>query len=133
MRTQLTNIRHRWDKAKFTKSAVFWIAIGVVILTIYLGFSQAGWVTNGRARQMAEIKSRDVLIERLASICVAQFDQDPERALKLDELNVLTTSSQRTRYVKDQVWAIIPGEIEADEKVAETCAQQLISSGVTAP
>ncbi len=133
MQTQLTNLRHRWDKAKLTKTAVFWIAIAVVVLTIFLGFSQGGWVTAGTANRMAEIKSQDVLLERLAPICMAQFDEDPQRAQKLDELTALTTSVQRTRYVKDQTWAIMPGEAAADDRVAAKCAEQLTTLGAPAP
>lgn len=126
MTTSMADIRHRWNKAKLTKTATFWIAIGAIILTLYLGFSRGGWVTGGTARQMAEITSQSAVVERLAPICIAQFNQDPQKDQKLGELKALTSSYQRSRYVIEQGWATMPGETRADDKVAAECAQRLM-------
>ena len=64
-------------------------------------------------------------MERLAPICVAQFNQDPLNVQKLAELKVLTTSTRRANYVKDQGWATMPGEEAPDNRVATECAQRL--------
>lgn len=129
MKINLTDIRQKWNKAKLKKSSVFWIVIGAIILTIYLGFSQAGWVTSGNAVLMAEDASEDAIIARLAPICITQFDQDLESDQKLAEFKELTSSSQRATYVKDQGWATMPGESTPDNKVASECAQQLMLIG----
>jgi uncharacterized membrane protein YccF (DUF307 family) len=127
MRVKLTNLRQRWDQARLKKSAVLWIVIGGVILTLYLGFYQAGWVTAGTANRMVAISSQEAVTERLAPICLAQFNQDPLRAQKLDEFKALTTTSQRTRFVSDHAWSIMPGELAADSKVAAECGRQLLA------
>lgn len=129
MKTKLAEIRQRWDKAKLKKSSVFWIVIGAIILTMYLGFSQAGWVTAGNASRMAEDASEDAVIARLAPICVTQFGQDLESDQRLAEFKELTSSSRRSTYVKDQGWATMPGESTPDNKVASECAQQLMLIG----
>lgn len=129
MRAKIANLRRRWNKAKLTKSAAFWVAIGAIILAIFLGFTQAGWVTGGAALQMAERTSRDAVTERLAPICVAQFNQDPQKDQKLEELKGLTSSYQRTKYVKDQGWATMPGEMRPDDAAAAECARQLMLVG----
>lgn len=133
MGTRLSNFRERWNEAKLSKSAVFWIAVAVVFLTIYLGFSWGGWITTSKANRMADIQSRDALVERLAPICVAQFDLDPQRVEKLGEFQLLSTSSQRTRYVQEQTWAVMPGDLEADDKIAAACAKQILSINGTSP
>jgi hypothetical protein len=129
MNINLTDIRQRWNKAKLKKSSVFWIVIGAIILTMYLGFSQAGWVTAGNALRMAEDASEDAVIARLAPICVTQFGQDLESDQRLAEFKELTSSSRRATYVKDQGWATMPGEATPDNKVASECAQQLMLIG----
>lgn len=129
MNANLTNIRHRWDKAKLTKKAAFWVAIGAIILTLFFGFTRGGWVTGGSARQMAATTSNDAVVARLTPICLAQFNQDPLKDQKLEELQALNISSQRTTYVKAQGWATMPGEAQPDNKVAAACTQQLMLMG----
>ncbi|KAA3661595.1 MAG: hypothetical protein DWQ04_15905 [Chloroflexi bacterium] len=125
MDINLKDIRQRWNKAKLTKTAAFWVAVGAILLTMYLGFAQAGWVTGGTALQLAERTSEEAVVARLAPICVAQFDQSLERDQKLAELKEVNTSSQRTTFVKDQGWATMPGETAPDDKVARECADQI--------
>ncbi len=126
MQTKLSNIRQRWDKAKQSKSTTFWIAVGAIIITLYFGFSRGGWTLGSSAQTMADRAAEDAVVERLAPICVAQFNQDPLNAQKLAELQVLTTPTQRTTYVKDQGWATMPGEAAPDNRVATECARQLM-------
>lgn len=126
MQAKLQSIRQRWATAKQTKSATFWIAIGAILLTLYLGFYQGGWMLRGNAQTMADDASTDAVVERLAPICVAQFEQDPLNAEKLVELRVFTTSSRRASYVTDQGWATMPGQATADNQVAAECARQLL-------
>lgn len=133
MNTNLAGIRQRWDKAKLTKTAAFWVAIGAIVLTLYLGFSRGGWVTSGTAQQMAERASQDAVVERLAPICVAQFNQDPQKDEKLAELQGFNSSYQRARYIKDQGWATMPGSARPDDSVATECAERLMLIDESAP
>ena len=125
MDMNLADIRQRWNNATATKSTVFWFVIGAIILTIYLGFSQAGWITENTALRLAERASEGAVTERLIPICMAQFDQDLEKDQKLAEFKELTTTTQRSTFVKDQGWATMPGEPAPDNKVASECAQQI--------
>jgi hypothetical protein len=129
MDINLKDFRQRWNKAKPTKTVTFWIAVGAILLTMYLGFAQAGWVTGGTALQMAERTSEEAVVARLAPICVAQFDQDIERDQKLTDLKEVTTSTRRATFVKDQGWATMPGESGPDDKVARECAEQIMLIG----
>jgi hypothetical protein len=126
MQTTLENIRQRWDKAKQTKSTTFWIAVGAIVITLYFGFSWGGWMLGTSAQTMADRAAEDAVVERLAPICVAQFNQDPLNVQKLAELQGLTSATQRSLYVKDQGWATMPGEEAPDNRVANECAQQIM-------
>lgn len=126
MQTKLGNIWQKWDRARQTKSKTFWIAVGAIIITLYIGFSRGGWMLGTSAQTMADRAAVDAVVERLAVICVAQFNQDPLNAQKLVELKVITTSTQRSTYVKEQGWATMPGEAAPDNRVATECTQQLM-------
>lgn len=129
MQNNIADFRQRWDKAKPTKTITFWIVIGAIILTVFLGFSKGGWVTGGASQQSAEKIAQTAVTERLTTICVAQFNQDPAKDQKLAELKGTSGSTQRITYVKDQGWATMPGEANPDGTVASTCTKQLMAIG----
>jgi len=115
------SLGQKWDEARATKKVVFWFAVAVIILTMIVGFNWGGWVTGGTAQKM----TNDAVVQRLSSICVSQFNQDPQKDQKLSALKE-TSSYQRDDYVKEQGWATMPGEEESDRKVADACAKQLM-------
>ena len=117
--------RQRWDKARATKKGVFWVIIGSIVLTMIVGFNWGGWVTGGTAQNRGETMADDAVVQRLAPICVFQFNQDPDNAQKLMEFNEVK-NYQRDDYVKDQGWATMPGEDQPDRKVADACAKLLV-------
>jgi hypothetical protein len=113
----------RWKQTRPTKTIVFWMMAGVIVLTIIVGFSWGGWVTGGSV----EKTTQDVITQRMASICVGQFNQDPQKEEKLIALQE-ANSFQRDDYVKDQGWATMPGEAEANSKVADLCAKAIFQN-----
>jgi hypothetical protein len=126
-RQRFNEMRQNWNELKATKTAVFWIAVGTVILTMYVGFARAGWMTDGTAEKQAETRAQTAVIARLAPICVAQFDLDPQKDDKLVEFQDLNTSTQRANFVIAQGWATMPDELTPDSKVASECANQIKS------
>ena len=68
----------------------------------------------------------NAVTQRLAPICVAQFNLDPDKTVKLSELNGLSTY-QRPQYVQDQGWATITGEDKPDRTVADACTTLLMA------
>jgi hypothetical protein len=125
MQASLTDFRNRWDKAKLKKSVVFWIVIGAIVLVLFLGFTQAGWKTGATAQHMANTSAQVAVVDRLTPICVAQFNADAQGVAKLSEMKDIS-SSKRTKYVKAQGWATMPGETGPDDKVASACAKQIM-------
>jgi hypothetical protein len=110
----------RWNAIRPTKTIVFAIAVGVIILTLIVGFNWGGWVTGGTATAMAQ----DAVVQRLAGVCVGQYNQDLGKIQKLRELKGISLY-QKDDYVKEQGWATMPGEEEPDRKVADACTKLL--------
>ena len=122
---QKVSYRQRWDRARASKKVVFWGILGAIVITMIVGFSWGGWVTGGTAQAMGKTMADDAVVQRLAPICVFQFNQDPQKAQKLTELKE-TSAYQKDDYVKDQGWATMPGEDQPDSKVADACAKLLV-------
>ena len=114
----------RWRATQFSKTAVVGMCLAMIAGTMLVGFTWGGWVTDGAAQKSATTMANDAVIQRLSSICVAQFQQDPAKDEKLAELK-LERSMQQRNYVRDQGWSIMPGDEESDTKVASACAKVL--------
>ncbi len=113
-----------WQKFKLGFSSVFWGTIGGAIVIAVIGFKWGGWVTGGTAQIMAE----EAVVDRLAQICVVQFNQDSQKDQKLKELKK-AGSWERDRYVEKQGWATMLGEKEPNSEVADECAKRLMEIG----
>lgn len=53
MGQKFTDMGRRWNKAKPTKTATFWIVMGAIVLVLYLGFARGGWVTDRTSEHRA--------------------------------------------------------------------------------
>jgi hypothetical protein len=115
----------RWSAVQPTKMILFWACIASIILTIVIGFTWGGWVSAGGAQKAAETMAKDAVVQRLVPICVAQFSQDPDKSLKLDEMNEMT-SYQGVQFVQEQGWATIYGDDKPDRRVADACTKLLL-------
>ena len=99
--------------------------IGGAILTIIIGFYWGGWVTGNTAQTKAKEMAEAAVIDRLTPICVAQFNQDPEKAQKLKELKEID-SWKRGEYVRKQGWATMPFEKDPDGRVSDRCSELIM-------
>jgi len=103
----------------------FWgVVIGAIVLLIVI--FATGWVTTStsaetKAKEMAE----EAVVDRLAGICVVQFQNDPLRYDKLKELKE-KSSWEQGDYVEKQGWATMPGSESPDSDVADECAKRII-------
>ncbi len=116
----------RIDKEKI-KLGLLSAAGGAVVLAI-VGFAWGGWVTESTAQQMAEVAAEKAVVDRLASICVEQYNQDPEKDQKLTTM-VEKSAWERGDYVAQQGWATMPGEKNPDGTVSRTCAELIAALG----
>jgi hypothetical protein len=101
-----------------------WGAVaGAIALSIVM-FSTGWAVTSSTSSTNAKKMSQDAVVEKLAAICVAQFERTDNRDEKLNTL-VETDSWKRSRYVSEQGWATMPGSESAARDVATECALRL--------
>jgi len=98
-----------------------WGAVGGAVIAMIIGFGWGGWVLGGTSHDMGEEMAQTAVIDRLTPICVAQFNQDPQKDAKLKGLKEID-SWKRGQFVKDQGWATMPFEKEPDSRVAESCS-----------
>lgn len=110
-----------------SKTLFFWALVATVALTMFVGFNWGGWMTTSSAQEMADDASHEAVVQALAPICVAQFNMDPNKAQKLVELQE-ASSYQRDNYVREQLWATMPGSEESIRGVAQECARLLMEN-----
>ena len=103
-----------------------WGAVCGSIMTIIIGFAWGGWVLGSNSLDMGEDMARQAVVDRLVPICVAKFNQDPQKDTKLKALSELTSVWKRDQYVRAQGWATMPFETEPDRLVADQCADQIM-------
>lgn len=118
----------RFREAHPSKKVVLGLMVVAAALTMFIGFNWGGWTTASAAQTTAAKGARDAIVLRLAPICVAQFNLDPQKASKLVEFKAITNSYDRPKYVKEQGWATMPGDTTPDNAVADACAKLLIAS-----
>jgi len=98
-----------------------WGAVGGAIATMIIGFAWGGWVLGSTSLDMGKEMAQNAVVERLAPICVEQFNQDPQKDKKFKEFKEIDYWKQ-DQYVKDQGWATMPFEKEPDSGIADRCS-----------
>ena len=107
-------------KKEMAKPFVWGIVVGAIVLLIVI-FS-AGWVvTKGKAERMA----KEAVVDRLASICAAQFLQDLNKEERLKELGE-KGYWERDDFMGKGGWATMPGSESPVPGVADECAKRLM-------
>ncbi len=110
-----------WEKIK----PGLWGAAGGAAVLAVIGFAWGGWVTGSTAQQMSAEAARTAVDDRLAPICVEQFNRDSEKVQKLKKFKEID-SWKRSDYVREQGWATMPGEKDPDSTVSTKCADLLL-------
>jgi len=104
-----------------------WGAVGGAVIAMIIGFGWGGWVLGHTSENMGKEMAQTAVVDRLTPICVAQFNQDPERDAKLKKLNEID-SWKRPTFVKDQGWATMPFEKAPDGSVADRCSDLIMKN-----
>ena len=91
----------------------------------YCHFSTGWVVTSSTAKETEKKVSEQAVIDRLATISVAQFQKDPKKVDRLKELKE-ADSWKRSEYVEKIGWATMPGEKKPDKGVASECVDRLM-------
>jgi hypothetical protein len=108
---------------EWLRPGLYGAACGAIALAI-VGFSWGGWVTDGKARQMAADQSRTDVVAALSSICVDQSTRDPQLVERVAAIKA-ASSWTRGDLVMKNGWATMPGTAEANRQVAIACADKV--------
>jgi hypothetical protein len=113
-----------WSNYRPSKTVWVWSSIGAAILTIIVGFSWGGWVTNGTAEKRTEAASEKAVAELAASICVHRFLAAPDAGAQLTTFKD-TDSWKRDKLVQDGGWVTFADMKEPVDGAAKLCADLL--------
>ena len=105
---------------------VFGMGVGALVLMI-VAFSANWVVTAGAAQEEAERMAQKAVVDKLVPICVAQFEQDPNKAEDLQKLKAESTWA-RGDFIEEQGWATMPGSESANSEIADECAEKIVST-----
>ena len=108
---------------EWLKPGLYGAGCGAIALAI-VGFSWGGWVTGGKARQMAADQARTDVVEALSLICIDQSARDPQLVERVAALKAASSWSRSDLVVKNG-WATMPGATAADRQVAVACADKI--------
>lgn len=108
---------------EWLKPALFGAVAGGVIVAVG-GFSWAGWMTEGRAQQLARSMAGESVVAALTPVCVERSAADPERIGKLATIRQATGVRRRDALLAAG-WATIPGDATASRDLATACVAAL--------
>ena len=105
--------------------AGLWGAVGGAAVLALVGFMFGGWVTGGKAKELAQERADKAVVAALAPICVDKFRQATNAAENLVKLKAIAYSWEKGTYVSQGGWATFPGSSEPNSAVAQACAEML--------
>jgi hypothetical protein len=105
--------------------SVLWGAVGGAAGLALVGFAFGGWVTGGKATEMARQSADKAVIAALAPICVDKFRHAKGADENLGKLKAISYSWEKGTYVSQGGWATLPGNNEPNQGVAQACAELL--------
>jgi hypothetical protein len=104
---------------------ILWGAVGGALALAGIGFSYGGWMTGGRATEMAQRQADNAVIAALTPICVENFRHAENADGNLAKLKAINYSSEKGTFVAQGGWATFPGKSEPQSAVAQACAEIL--------
>lgn len=111
------------DMPAWLKPGIYGAVCGAAAFAI-AGFSWAGWVTGGSAKEMAGDAADSAVLAALVPICVSQAQADPDSTAKITAIKG-ESSYKRSDKVIEAGWATMPGSTDANKVLARACATEL--------
>ena len=103
---------------------IWGIVTGSIVLLIVVFWT--GWVvTSSTAEEEGKKMAKEVVLENLVPICVAQYLKDPNKVERFAEMKE-KSYWQRDNYVEKIGWSIMPGSKSSVRGVADKCEKQII-------
>jgi hypothetical protein len=104
---------------------ILWGAGGGALALAGIGFSYGGWMTAGKATEMAQRQADSAIVAVLAPICVDNFRHADNAGGNLTKLKAINYASEKETFVAQGGWATFPGNNEPRSAVAQACAEIL--------
>ena len=104
---------------------VLWGAAGGAVALAVIGFTFGGWMTGGKASELARQQADKAVVTALAPICADKFRHAKNADENLGKLNAISYSWEKGTYVSQGGWATLPGNNEPTSGVAQACAELL--------
>ncbi len=114
----------KWSDFQPSKTLWFWTCAGCAVLTMILGFTVGGWMTNGTATKMADSARTEGRMQLAADICVAKFKSSDEFATSLAKLKK-EQSWSRDDFISKGGWVTLAGVDGVVDGAAQLCADRL--------
>jgi hypothetical protein len=112
---------------QWIKPTVWGVVVGSV-LTMIVGFSYGGWITNGTATRLAKEQADTAVTTALVPLCIAQSKADQGLLKKMTALKALGSSYEQREFVTKTGWATVPGSADPNSDVANACADALLKT-----
>lgn len=115
------------EKRAWSPPQIIWSALVAIVVWSAIGFSWFGtgfdWSTQVGASRISD----KVLVENLASICVAQANSAADSEAALKQLKDLADWKRR-EFIESANWATMPGSTSPRSGVADLCADKLLAT-----
>lgn len=108
---------------EWLKPGLYGATAGAVALAI-VGFSWGGWVTGGKANEMAADLAKLEVVAALVPVCIQLSKDDPQVVETLARLKE-TTGYQQTEMLMKAGWATMPGSSDPNHRLANKCMEAL--------
>jgi hypothetical protein len=114
----------RWQEWQPSKAQACWLTAGAVIVTLVAGFGPGGWVTGGKAQQLAAGAAESARTELAVAVCMEEFMDATNAKARLSKLQAASWM-ERSDLLAKAGWATMPDRKEPDDAVAVQCAARL--------
>ena len=114
-------------KRLWSPPQIIWSALIAVVVWSAVGFCWFGYGFNWTTQLGASRMSNEVLVDNLASICVAQARDSSDADASLAKLAALQNWKRR-EFIVEAKWANMPGSDSPQSGVADLCATRLLDT-----
>src|SRR3546814_17266203 len=117
-----------WSDYKPSKTIWLWSCVGAAVVTMIVGFTAGGWVTQNTAAKQAQA-STDVAVAQLAAgICAHRFMAAPDAQAQLSALKS-AASWKRDSMIANGGWLTFADTQAPVDGAAELRARPLMEQG----
>jgi len=120
-----------WSDYKPSKTIWLWSCVGAAVLTMIVGFTAGGWVTQSSAAKQAEASTSAAVAQLAAGICVHRFMAAPDAQAKLAALKS-ADSWKRDSMIEKGGWVTFADAKAPVDGAADLCASKLMQSSEAA-